>query len=438
MTPAARLAAAIELVEAIEDSISGNGPAADVLIQRYFRQRRYAGSGDRAAVGERVYSVLRQRGELVWRLMSAGSPITPRRLVLLAAWLAGESEAAALFEGTHAASPLEEEERAMLDRAAALKDPPRWARINLPEWLTGRVEMRFGDRLDEEMEAFAERAPVDLAVNTLRSTRDAVASELASSGIVSAPTPMSPIGLRLQGRPSLAGLDIVAGGKADFQDEASQVAALLSGAAEGLQVGDLCAGAGGKTLTMGAAMNNRGQLYAMDIDKKRLGELKRRADRSGLRKRQIIRLTTGAEKRARQLDAFAGKLDCVLVDAPCSGSGTWRRNPELRWRLDPDRLAEHAARQHALLMEAADLLRPGGRLGYAVCSILPEECETVVDSVLGVREDLELVDYRRAWTAAGLPNTPETAAHAPEVLLVTPARHGADGFFIALFRRRKD
>lgn len=438
MTPAARLAAAIELVEAIEDSIAKDGPAADVLMQRYFRRRRYAGSGDRAAIGERVYTVLRRRGELVWRLMSAGSPITPRRLVLLAAWLAGEARVPDVFSGPHAASPPDEAETETLDRAAALEDPPLWARINLPEWLAGRVEARFGERLEEEMEAFAGRAPVDLAVNTLQSTRDSVASALAASGIGAAPTPMSPVGLRLQDRPQLAGHDVLRSGKADLQDEASQIAALLSGVTEGSQVGDLCAGAGGKTLSMAAAMANSGQIYAMDIDKKRLGELKRRADRAGLRNLQIIRLTTGEEKRARQLAAFAGKLDCVLVDAPCSGSGTWRRNPELRWRLDEERLREHAARQQALLSEGADLLRPGGRLVYAVCSILPEEGEAVIDAVLGSHEDLELVDYRRAWMAAGLPNCPETAAAAPEALLLTPARHGTDGFFVSLLRRRED
>jgi len=438
MTPAARLAAAIELVEAIEDSIARHGPAADVLMQRYFRQRRYAGSGDRAAVGERVYGVLRRRGELVWRLMSSGSPITPRRLVLLGASLNGELDDPGMFAGPHAAESPANDEYSTLTRAAALTDPPLWARLNLPEWLTGRVAARFGDRLDEEMEAFAGRAPVDLAVNTLKSTRDAVASELAANDIASAPTPMSPNGLRLDERRSLSSRDTIASGKVDFQDEASQIAALLSGAAPGVQIGDLCAGAGGKTLTMGAAMNNRGQIYAMDIDKKRLGELKKRADRAGLRNLQIIRLTTGAEKRARQLAAFAGRLDAVLVDAPCSGSGTWRRNPELRWRLGPDRLSEHAARQQALLLEGADLLRPGGQLTYAVCSILPEECEEVIDAVLTGREDLELMDYRRIWSAAGLSNCPESVADAPEALLLSPACHGTDGFFIALIRHRED
>jgi len=439
MTPAARLAAVIELVSEIETAIGRQaGPPADVIIQRYFRQRRYAGSGDRAAVGERVYAVLRRRGELVWRLMSAGCQIEPRALVLLETHLEDGLDAAGLFEGSHAADPPDAEQRARLDRAVELSDPPAWAAMNLPEWLAERVIERFGEAAGAEMAAMAERAPLDLRVNTLRTTRDAVATSLAEANIQSAPTPYSPVGLRLTGWPAVAALDSLSRGDAEIQDEGSQLAALLTGAAPGEQVGDLCAGAGGKTLAMAAMMANSGQIYAMDIDKKRLGELKRRADRAGLRNLQIDRVTTGEPKRTRQLAPFAGRLDLAVVDAPCSGSGTWRRNPDLRWRLDPERLAEHGVRQRDLLLGALDLVRPGGRVAYIACSILREEGEDVVDAVLAARMDAELIDCRRQAEQAGLTQIPPTAAEAPESLLLTPARHGTDGFFVALFRRIAD
>jgi len=437
MTPAARLAAVIELAGEIEESIARRGPSADTLIQRYFRQRRYAGSGDRAAITGRIYGLLRRRGELTWRLMSAGSPIAIRRMALLLARLDGDL-GPELFEGEHAPESMDDAEAAAIETAAGFTEPRLWARINVPEWLFERLAVRFGGDLETEMAAMDARATVDLRVNTLKSTRDSVATVLADFGIACAPTPYSPVGLRLEGRPVLDAAEPVKQGAVAIQDEGSQIAALLCAAEPREQVVDLCAGSGGKTLALAAAMANKGQIYALDVDKKRLDELKRRAQRAGVANFQIQRITRGPEKRRRQLASLTGRADLAVVDAPCSGSGTWRRHPELRWRLDPELLAEQAARQHSLVLEAMDLVRSGGRVVYIVCSLLREEGENVVDAVLGEREDAELIDYRRAAEAAGLTAIPESAAEAPESLLLTPARHATDGFFIALFRRRAE
>lgn len=434
MTPAARLAAAVELTIEVEDSLARHGPAADVLVQRYFRQRRYAGSGDRAAVRDLLYCMLRRRGELVWRLQGVGVPTGGRALMLLAVAL-DEGLAPALFDGPHAVVAPEEDEAVLLARAAAAGTPPPWARHNLPPWLHEALAARFGDALEAEMAAMAGRAPMDLRVHRARIGRQKALAALAEAGIAAAPTPWSPLGIRIAEPVDLSRFPLLLSGGLEVQDESAQIASLLTGAAPGMQVADLCAGAGGKTLALSDAMGNRGQIFAFDTDKRRLDELKTRADRAGVRNVQIHRLTSGEDKRGEQLARFAGKMDLVVVDAPCSGSGTWRRNPELRWRLTPDDLAGLVERQHVLLGEAFDLVRPGGRVAWMTCSMLAAENEEVVRAALDAGSDRVLLDVGEPLEAAGLGTLPHGAVLEEGVLQLSPASHGTDGFFVALMAK---
>lgn len=434
MTPAARLAAAIDLATAVEESLSRHGPAADVLVQRYFRERRYAGSGDRAAVRDLLYRTLRRRGELVWRLRHVDGPTDGRSLVLLAMALEG-GLAPALFEGPHAVPAPGEDEAAMFARAVDAGTPPPWARLNMPQWLHDALAARFGDALEAEMAAMAGRAPMDLRVNRARTDRETVLEALAQAGIAAAPTPWSPLGIRIADPVDLSRFPLLLEGRVEVQDESAQIASLLTGAAPGMQVADLCAGAGGKTLALSDMMANRGQIFAFDTDKRRLDELKTRADRSRVRNVQIHRLTGGEEKRRDQLGRFAGKMDLVIVDAPCSGSGTWRRNPELRWRLAPEDLARLVERQHALLGEAFDLVRPGGRVAWMTCSMLAAENEEPVAAALDAGSDRVLLDVGEALEAAGLGALPRGPVPGRGMLQLSPAVHGTDGFFVALMAK---
>ncbi len=434
MTPAARLAAAIELLGSIEDTFGRGGPAADVLVERYFKQRRYAGSHDRRWIIGQVYAVLRTRGMLVWRLRTVGLAPTARWEVLL--HLAGEGALEApWFEGPYAVPAPAPEERAALVRAAALETRPDWARHNVPEWLESRLAARFGAGLDEEMAALSGRAPTDLRVNCAGISRAAALAALAEAGVAARPTPWSPIGIRLEESRNIKGLPLVRKGMLEVQDEASQIACLIAGAEPGEQVADLCAGGGGKTLALSDMMAGRGQIFAMDHDRRRLGALKARAARAGMRNLQIHRLSRGEEKRAHQLTRFAAAFDLVVVDAPCSGSGTWRRNPELRWRADARKLEDHAAAQRTLLDEGMALTKPGGRLAYMTCSLLGEENDAVIASALEAHDDWHLADVRPYLERAGLGHLPPSAAGPEAMLQLTPARHGCDGFFITILRR---
>ncbi len=434
MTPAARLAAAIELLEAIEDTFGRGGPAADVLVERYFKQRRYAGSHDRRWIIEQVYAVLRTRGMLVWRLGSVGLAPMARWELLLHLVGKGGLEAR-WFEGPYAVPEPAPEERAALVRAAALDEAPDWARHNVPEWLAARLGGRFGARIDEEMAALGERAPTDLRVNRAKVNREAALEALAEAGIAARPTPWSPLGIRLEDARNIKALDLFRKGALEVQDEASQIACLIAGAGPGEQVAELCAGAGGKTLALSGMMAGRGQIFAMDHDRRRLDALKARAARAAVRNLQIHRLSRGAEKRAHQLARFAASFDLVVIDAPCSGSGTWRRNPELRWRVNADRLADYAIAQKALLHEGMALAKAGGRLAYMTCSLLGEENDAVVATVLAERDDWRIEDIRPHLERAGLGHLPPSAAGPEETLQLSPARHGCDGFFIAILRK---
>lgn len=442
MRRAARIHAAIELLDEIEQSLSTGGLAADRLIDAYFRSRRYAGAGDRRETIRLVYAAVRNRGRLLWSLGLKSDARPPARQLMLALLTAIENEKAASLAadfsgGKFAPAPLSAAERRLIDRLAEPPDapPPEWARWNVPEWLIAPLEESFGDRIGDELEGLEGRATLDIRVNTLKSDRETVLSALARDGIDASACPMSPQGIRLPEGTRVTELDLYRAGLVEIQDEAAQVAAFLADARRGMVVIDLCAGAGGKTLAMAARMANNGTIHAYDVDPGRLQELEKRAKRAGATV-AFPRVMPEGEERARILGEFRFGADRVVVDAPCSGTGTWRRNPEARWRLTQERLAGHRELQRKLLDEAAALVKPGGRLVYMTCSILRAENTANAETFLDAHPNFRALDYRDIWRQAIGENPAETAGPPEPYLTLTPALHGTDGFFTAIFERR--
>lgn len=431
MTPGARLQAAIDILS----TIGSSRQPADRVFDGWARGSRFAGSKDRAAVGELVFTVLRHRAELATALGSE----EPRLLVLGAVSMidgAGPAAAMALADGArHAPAPLEQEEAAAL-RNATLPgaDAPAHIRLNYPEWLHAEFEQAFGPRLETEMSALMGRAPTDLRVNALKANRDDLLALLAEEKVEVEPTPHAPLGVRLKARANIQGLGAFRDGMIELQDEGSQLACLLAAAKPGEQIVDLCAGGGGKALAMAAMMGNRGQIHACDTDRRRLGRLMPRAQRAGARNIQtrFIKpelLPGDADTDLADLEA---RMDCVLVDAPCSGTGAWRRNPDARWRLTQDVLESYRATQAEVLARGARAVRPGGRLVYVTCSLLPCENESQIDAFLKARPDFELADWDGFWPEGVVP----PPAPSGGALRLTPASTGTDGFFIAILTRK--
>jgi 16S rRNA (cytosine967-C5)-methyltransferase len=434
VTPAARIAASVELVAAVE---AAPRRPADATANDFFRARRFIGSGDRRAVAERAWGVVRQRIRLDWWLASVGLPVTPRLLVaahlLLAEGWTAEGVAQAFPGGRFAEAPLPPAELALLRRLAgrSVADPaqPEAVRLNLPDWLMPAFRDRFGERLAEEAAAMEQPAPLDLRANLLKATRDQAAAALAAEGIATVPTPLSPWGLRVAERRPVTGSRAFTEGLVEVQDEGSQLVALLTGAAPGMRVADYCAGAAGKTLALAATMENRGRIVACDVSETRLEGAVRRLRRAGVDNAERHLLAPGDRWAKRR----AGQFDRVLVDAPCTGTGTWRRNPDARLRTRPEDLVELREKQRSILAAAADLVRQGGRLVYATCSLLREEDEGQVDAFLSRRPDYAPVPVAGLWPSLAAGPPPE--GDGP-FLLVSPARHGTDGFFAAVLERR--
>jgi len=350
-------------------------------------------------------------------------------------WSVPSEDVAAMCAGERAPAPLSETELAGLSASLA-DDAPAWVRGDYPEWLDAELREAFGQDAPIQGAALAERAPIDLRVNTLKADRSKVLKALAKFGAHE--TPLSPIGVRVPARACDAkapNLEAEAGhGKGWFevQDEGSQIAALLCGGGAGQQVVDVCAGAGGKSLALAAAMGNTGQLYAYDSDKVRLRPIFERLKRAGARNVQVL---PAGETEA--LKALRARMDVVLVDAPCSGSGAWRRRPDAKWRLSPEALAKRHEEQRATLDTAAALVRPGGHLVYVTCSVLPSENTAQVGRFLRDHADFAPAPAGDAWAARLGAPFPGSAAHNAETgaLLLTPATHGTDGFFVAILTR---
>jgi 16S rRNA (cytosine967-C5)-methyltransferase len=391
---------------------------ADAVLSAYFREQR-TGPRERAFIADTAYAVLRRLRTL--EHLAAGRQ--PRRLVL--AWLA-RFGGYTLRQFETLAKP-DEIDWLKAVKAADLAELPEAVRLDLPDWLHERLATQYGDGLAALVEALARPAPLDLRVNGLRLSREAASENLAADGIAATPTPYAPFGLRLSGKPALNKQRLFVDGVIEVQDEGSQLLALLTGARRGEMVCDFCAGAGGKTLALGAMMHNSGRLYAFDVAEKRLANLKPRLARSGLSNVHPQRIATENDVRVKRL---AGKFDRVLVDAPCSGLGTLRRNPDLKWRQTPATVAELAAKQGAILNAAARLPKVGGRLVYATCSLLAEENEAVVAAFLAARPEFALVP------AAAVLAEQRVALDSGDYFRLDPARHGTDGFFAAVLERR--
>ena len=431
MRPGARLQAAAEI---LDDILERHRPAGTALAD-WGKAHRFAGSGDRAAIGTLVYDALRRKSSIAARMGAD----TPRALALGAAprafAMTADEVAAAADGSTHAIGALSEDEKERLD-AALPEDAPAHVAGDIPDWLMPSFARAFGARAAEEGAGLSQRAPVDVRVNTLKATREKVTKALARFG--AEPAPLSPVGVRIpapEGAGRSPAIEAETGhGKGWFevQDEGSQVAALLSGAAPRMQVLDLCAGAGGKTLALSATMQNTGQIYAYDADKRQLRPIFERLKRAGARNVQVMEAGDAAA-----LEALGPRFDLVLVDAPCSGSGTWRRKPDSKWRLKPANIPERQAEQARILDQGARLVKPGGQLVYVTCSVLPEENADQVAGFLSRHADFALLPYGEAWRERLGSEPPASADGSAETLQLTPARHGTDGFFIALLGRRQ-
>jgi 16S rRNA (cytosine967-C5)-methyltransferase len=437
MTPAARLAATIDLLAALD---AERRRPADAIAHDFFRARRYIGSGDRRAVADRAWGVVRQRLRLDWWLARLGAEPTPRLLAGAQALLVERLRLSALgglFGGDrYAPGPLSANEqgvlRALADQPLIVPEMTEGARLNLPDWALPGLRARFGAALAAEAAAMEGEAPLDLRVNLLKTTRPDAAAALAAAGIETEPTRFSPWGLRIPARRPITGSAAYQDGLVEVQDEGSQLIAALVDARPGLRVCDLCAGAGGKTLAMAAMMGNRGRITACDVSAPRLEGAAKRFRRAGIGNADRHLLVPGDKWAKRR----AGQFDRVLVDAPCTGSGTWRRNPDARTRMDERDLMELVAKQDEILSISADLVRPGGQLVYATCSLLPEEDEGQVNAFLARRSDYALVPLASAWAAAGLgAPVPQPLAADGHHLLLSPRQHGTDGFFAAVLRR---
>lgn len=486
MSPAGRIAAAIELLAAIlgpDPGTAARARPADAVANDYFRARRFIGGGDRRAVSDRVWQVLRTRRRLGWWLRADASPgrgasqtrqdkrdpakhspppieglgrevdqgwgegekfadarphsdahrsASPRLLVAASLLLEGGSlggVASAFSGGRFAPAPLDPAELATLRRLEGHtlehRGMPDAVRLEVPDWLLPRLGERFGPALEAELQALLQPAPLDLRVNLLKTTREAALAALAAQDPDAVPTHYSPWGLRIASRRPITAGPAFQSGLIEIQDEGSQLVAALVDARPGQRVCDFCAGAGGKTLALAMTMNNRGQLVACDTSPARLENATRRLRRAGVSNVERHLLEPGDKWAKRRAKGF----DRVLVDAPCTGSGTWRRNPDARHRLTEADLAELIVRQAAILDAAALLVRKRGRLVYATCALLEEENEAQVMHFLARHPGFSLLPLARAWPFEGAPPC------SGDFLALTPARHGTDGFFAAVLEQ---
>ncbi|PVE23135.1 MFS transporter [Microvirga sp. KLBC 81] len=431
MTPAARISAAIEVLGDIE---ARRRPAADAL-KDWGLSHRFAGSKDRAAIGSLVYDALRRKASAAWVMGEA----TPRAAILgmlrLQRGMNPEAIAALCSGERFAPEPLSDTERQKLE-AAGLDGAPAHVAGDFPEWIGPSLQRLFGDDLVAEMQALTTRAPLDLRVNTLKvASREEAHDALPHLGAVE--TPLSPLGLRIapseDGRgPAVQSEPEFIKGWIEIQDEGSQLAALLSAVKPGEQVVDLCAGGGGKTLALAAMMENHGQIYATDGDARRLAPIHDRLTRAGVRNVQVRTPRGGADA----VSDLNGRIDCVLVDAPCTGVGTWRRNPDAKWRLRPGSLEVRRKEQATVLDRAAALVKPGGRIVYITCSVLPEENDAALDGLLQRDPGFAVVKTNELLAAAGLSNLRPFVRVTKNGLQLTPKMTGTDGFFVASIKRR--
>ena len=393
---------------------------ADAVVSRYFREHRELGHADRAFVAETVFAVLRRGRSLEARC--AGKLSDRNRLLAALAVTRGWSQ-------RELAPVLKASEEEWLAAAKAMPESelPPAVRCDLPDWLYNALAAQLGaEEVLTLAQALNQPAPLDLRVNTVKTNREAVLARLAEDGIAAVPGALSPMAVRLREKPALAKHPLFLEGAFEVQDEGSQLLGYLLEPKRGEMVVDFCAGAGGKTLLLGALMKNTGRLYAFDVSDKRLANLKPRLARSGLSNVHPARIE---HERDTKIKRLAGKVDRVLVDAPCSGLGTLRRNPDLKWRQSEDSVAELTVKQAAILDAAAKLVRPGGRVVYATCSLLTAENDAIVEAFLVRHPEFTLTPASGVLAKQGI-------AHDGDFLRLLPHQHNTDGFFAAILDKK--
>lgn len=410
------------LIAAVRKILPLQAPA-DVLLRQFFQDRPQLGQNDRGVIAETVFGVLRRR----FFLEKLVGKATARELVL--AYLTR-------FQGMNLRelTPfLRETEIKWIQQIKAIKleEQPLFIRAEFPEWLVEKLQKFW---TDEEIlhlgQTLQQPAPLDIRVNSLIAKREEVLAALKQQGIEAEPTPFSPIGIRVTGKPVINRNELFLSGKIEVQDEGSQLLGFLLAPKRGEMVVDFCAGAGGKTLLLGALMHSHGRLYAFDVSEKRLNNLKPRLKRSGLSNVHPQRIDS---ERDIKLKRLAGKIDRVMIDAPCSGLGTLRRNPDLKWRQNPESIDELQTKQIAILDAAANLLKPGGRLVYATCSLLPEENQQIVAQFLANHPQFSVLHCGELLEQQKI-----TLPDIGEYLQLSPLHHNTDGFFAAVLERTKN
>jgi len=435
MTPAARIKTITEILE----KISISKVPMDSTVGDYMRRRRYIGSKDRANLAERTYDITRHFARISWWLELLKIKDTPRNRVLI--WLAlGEKKdqqaIEKLFDGSkYGSEVLTTVEKKWLAKLQGKKLQPREmpeaVQVECPLSYEEKLRAYFGDHFREEMEAMIAGATLDLRVNTWRSDREKVMKYMEDDGVKTTPTPYTPFGLRVDGKVFLSKTKAFKKGWVEIQDEGSQLVARICGVQPGMHVLDYCAGAGGKTLALAAAMQNKGRIVAMDINGRRLEKSRSRFKRAGVH--DIIELRALEESKNRKwLRRQKGTFDVVLTDVPCTGTGTWRRNPDMRWRVYGPSLEELCGIQKEILDKVAKAVKPGGRLIYATCSLLPDENEFQIEAFLKRHGEFQLVTVEKCWPEEGaLPCT-------GDYMRLTPLRHNTDSFFAAVLERKKE
>lgn len=422
-----RLSAAIEVLDDIEKR---HRPVAAAL-KDWGHSHRFAGSGDRAAIGNIVYDALRHRLSIAGRMDS--DDVRALAVGVMFEWGYGPEQLLATLEGDRfVADGVAELARGgwANDKAAPSADN---VTANVPQWCVPHLQGSFGDHWIGEAARLSDRPPLDLRVNRLKADRDKVLKTLARTGAV--PTALAPDGVRIAStsgdrrHPNVQSEPAFQKGWFEIQDEGSQLAALLAAANGGGQILDLCAGAGGKTLALSASMRNRGQIFAFDADKSRLAPIFDRLKRAGSRNVQAF-----ADRRA--LEALEGRMDLVLVDAPCSGSGTWRRRPDAKWRLSAEQLQTRMSEQDAVLGQAVKFVKPGGSLAYVTCSVFKAENDDRVASWLHKHPEFKQADHNELWNGL-VPGNADRMIPTLHGLMLTPARSGTDGFYLSVLRHDK-
>ena len=405
--------------EVLREILRFTAPA-DTTLSRYFKDHPRLGSRERGAVAEGIYAVLRNKSFFT-DFAEAGSSPTMRRLTIM-----GLAEAM----GVDSLGGLTDDETAFLNRINEIDRNlmPVQMRSNLPKWLFDKFVAQYGQEETLKLaDALNQPAPLDLRVNSIKATREEAMTRLLEAPVAAIPTPYAPLGLRVLKKPALQNLPIFKEGGIEVQDEGSQILAQIVGAKRGEMVVDFCAGAGGKTLALGALMRNTGRLYAFDVSEKRLAKLKPRMARSGLSNVHPVQI---AHERDAKVKRLAGKIDRVLVDAPCSGMGTLRRNPDVKWRQKEDAILEMQEKQIGILDGAARLLKGGGRLVYATCSLLEEENQRVAENFLATHPEFDLVPMSKVLAEQKI------ALEMGDYLVLLPHVHQTDGFFAAVFERK--